>query len=319
MDYTENTIKVIGEFAPLAVDCNKGNPRNWGILFNLFSDGTRVTDEAWAVGESFIARWSEFGRFSYKNEEPFLVIEDDMWRTNKFPLSADELRARMAKVEYNQVIRIPVGNVYNSITDAFQTNLERSKVRIIVRATVKPSPRMALLIAKYIPEHEQMGFYHPSDRSRVFLLDKYSDLSAEHLKSEKVYQCGIVEEKNGITFVNAKSRFFQGIEFLMHISPAGFMPESDEELYESMHYEDRHKVQIPFVLPLDHDFHPIHLDCSVFINVLGAMKGFNYIDMFINDDPEKPILLVGKKEDDSYPLVQIALGPLRIKNKGDVR
>lgn len=324
MDVNENTYKIIGDFGRLAIDGNSHHRQNWGILFNTIqAPGNKIIDEAFILGEGFIGRWSEFGKLTYKIDDPFYAIEDSMFGPNRLTLTADEMRNRMSAIEYHQPVRIPVGSVYNALNDAFETPFERMKSRVIINPNIgQVHKNNILLMAKYLPGYEQIGFIHPKKMNIAFLLDKHSNLGQEHLKTDKWYECGIVDERpdDYVVIVDAKYRYFQGIEFLIHMSlPGGYFPESDEELHDSIYYKDEYKIQVPFVLPLNHPFNPIHIDCNLFVNILSVFRNFAFVDLFINDNPEAPFLMVGVKENDTYPVVEIAVYPLRQHNRGDVR
>lgn len=180
------------QMGPVAIDNNYRNNNNWGILFNtiqcpenhewgpIFQDTSSPViskDEAWIVGETFMCRWTDFGKFEYNPETPFLNFDENSWTKNTLNASVDitnnkvmitpqvlherlervrpktyEERAMIAQSACEQgafmnpedvpsganiKIRVPYGNLYNLMAK-YQTKQERERVRIIIKSNIDP-------------------------------------------------------------------------------------------------------------------------------------------------------------------------------------
>lgn len=188
-----NNMEIVkNQMGPVAIDNNYRNNNNWGILFNTiqcpqnYEWGPTVQDtgaplvskyEAWIVGEAFMCRWTDFGKFEYNPETPFLNFDESAWTRNTISTSIDStnnkvivtpqmLHERLDRVRpkteeerrvlaevacaqgaflrpedvpagANIKIRIPFGNLYNLLSK-YQTKQERDKVRVIIKSNTNP-------------------------------------------------------------------------------------------------------------------------------------------------------------------------------------
>lgn len=188
-----NNMEIVkNQMGPVAIDNNYRNNNNWGILFNtiqcpqnsewgptIIDTGAPLVskDEAWIVGESFMCRWTDFGKFEYNPEAPFLNFEESAWSRNTISTSIDAtnnkvivtpqmlhdrldrvrpktdeerqaiavsassqggfLRAEDVPPGANIKIRIPFGNLYNLIAQ-YDSKQVRDRIRIIIKSNLNP-------------------------------------------------------------------------------------------------------------------------------------------------------------------------------------
>lgn len=188
-----NNLEIVkNQMGPVAIDNNYRNNNNWGILFNTIQSpenyewgptvqdtGSQLVskDEAWIVGETFMCRWTDFGKFEYNPETPFLNFDESCWTRNTLSTSIDStnnkvivtpqmLHERLDRVRpksneerhaiaaaacaqgafmrpedvptgANIKIRVPYGNLYN-LLGHHQSKQERDRIRVIIKSNMNP-------------------------------------------------------------------------------------------------------------------------------------------------------------------------------------
>lgn len=92
----DNTGIIIDKMSGLAIDGNPKRLENWGVLFNtvktpkgfpwgvpaLEFGESEERDEAWVISNSFICRWTDFGKLNYNPNAPFYNVEENEWTRN---------------------------------------------------------------------------------------------------------------------------------------------------------------------------------------------------------------------------------------------
>ncbi len=321
---SENMKAVIEKLSVIAPEYNKRTPENWGITFNEYIDGEgEVKNDAYAVGETFISRFSEFGKFEFDKAKPFYSIDQNAFTQPQMIASVTDMAAKIASLEFGQCIRVPIGNLYNFVINNFPYKEDKKRVRIVIKANhgelYGELYGEEVLVLKAAADSEGNAILtHPKLENTIFVPDKTSPI--QDFEQGKFYQCIIKTSiKDGTATVAAIARYFKGIEIMLHESPAGFLPEKIEHVNLSCFYDESKILRLPFIEGGDYDFEPVHLSLSLFFDAMCINTiGFEWINLYVNQDCLKPILMVPERPSDEFPVIETVVATVDPRIRGSV-
>ena len=310
----KNTERIINKAGSMAIEENKGNVQNWGVLFNTTKEG----DEAWTIGRSFLSRWSKFGPLDYEDGAPYYMVEEESYMRNQTGIDIEKMVTTFISQEYHQMIRIPYGNLINFITDNYPIKGDRDKVRIIItanRGIVQPG--LVSLLCEYDKNLETKVLTH-EQLTRKYLPDKSGGIQSEDLHVGWYYQCTRTINEGDVGLAIAKYRYYKGIEILAYYSSAGYLPDKGEDVVNSTLYDEKQILRMQFLVDGAYEFEPIHLSCNLLYNTLSLYQGFHWLDIWVNNNCMKPVLIVGEVEDPSFPLIETIIHTKNPAMRGDI-
>lgn len=326
------TKDVIARMGDLSIAINRNDSSNWGVLFNSYqTESNQLKDEAFTLASnndfSGIVRWSEYGKLDYNPKAPFFSIQEEDFMRNQLKLNPEEIKSRMFSAKFKSLVKIPYGNLVNHLNKLTDSEKERS--RVIIKANHgEVEQGLTLLKAYYDKGFDRMVLRHRK-AEQLFVPHKDSAYRQEDLEEGKIYQCSVdigEDNKEHIVPVNVKYRVFVGVQVMIYTSEAGYLPKSIDEVINSNYYHPDMVLNIPFIGDSNYDFPPTMLDCY-HLNMLlvgssegaSVYAGFRWLEFHMGETPVDPVMIVGDREDESYPLIETLMMPLDPTYRGDKR
>ena len=289
---------------PLAKEYNK-NKDNKGVVF--------TEEDAFMATPQTLVRWT--WNESLKAPSPFFSGWGMEW-LNRSTLTygiegISECLQQMENGGFDVKVRIPLANLWNKIAKIFPTDNIRKRVRVTVKYNNGEVYNDCRLMKCVKLDNGDLGLFA---EEKIYFPHQYSLI--EDIEEGKIYQCSIIEDEDNL--VSVSYNYFRGIEFLLYESPAGFFPDTD--LYSSFNYDNEYKLQLPMLDEnfeyFEKEFSPIQVPCKELFDLLNLYRGFNFIDMYL--DESKPLMMTGVREDNGYPFIQSILHVLDPDVRGHI-
>ena len=303
-----NVIETIGQ---LPMKQNKRYMENWGILFSK-----EPVKAAYTVGPSFATKISNID-FSIEDDKTFFNVDLKRFTQNSMIIDSlaieDKIRSVFPFMQGS--IKVPVGNLYNFIARQIPTADNMRKSRIIIKCNTGEEKQGCLLMNTQIINNE-IVFTNPGF-SEPLIVSMHS--RKKEFIPGRMYQCEIMNTNSDYTEINVKYNYFEGIEIIIHESVTKYFPENLKDVEDSAIYPDCSVLRIPFVeeVPFT-NFEPIHLDASLFFDILKLYKSYIWINIRLGVRVN-PLIIVNDITNDNEPIVESIIVPLDPEVRGDVR
>ena len=287
----------------VGVEYNLHQSNYWGVLFSK-KDGVQsatITSPFYAI---------QVEGLDIEPQGEFYSYFENAWTKNPYPVSVEEVLVELSrKNEFVGKIIVPFTNLVNRVGTL--TDLEKKKTRLIFAPGVLEQGEVLL-------KFTNMGGIMQSVNSKIpkpFLIDRLSFISHDDIKNNAhvYYRCRIVGMTDDAYLVTCLEPFGK-VRIGLHYSESGFIPDNMDEINSLSKIPKQRILFINTVEPQNLVIPPIHVDCSMFLDVVKVMglSGTSFLEIHVGNHYNHPILIRNIRNNDKEPQISIMYATLNL-------